>query len=133
MPRPSLRTMLQTIACLPAGAHSADPLLTAWSSTRICSEGNRLVAEGKLHKAQLAARETRYFATEALRDMFVVAHTPRRPTQPTARGLRWRANAGPRALWSADAVAFVPEGLVIQRGPSHPPRFSEHTFAFVHG
>lgn len=122
----SLRSMLLTLSCLPSGAHSSDPLLTAWSSTQI----NNQAARCKLFKAKLRTREVRWFLTAELRDAFVASHTP----APRPFGLRWGTPAGARrALWAADAEAIVPPGLVIQKCPSHAPRFSEHRFAFVHG
>ncbi len=123
-----IRSILRTLATGLAGVHSSHPDLAAWGSAAIGTQARKLAAKGELFGATIGTREVRYFTTPAARASFVAAHTPR--PRGWRKGLMWGAVG--RAPWADDAPTVIPEGLVIQHGPSHPPRDQAHTFSFVH-
>jgi hypothetical protein len=125
----NLSEQIRTLASRPQGFHSSDLLLTGRSTTQLGNAANQLVRRGQLFKASLHRTESRYFATPEAREAYIVAHKPRANTKRT--GLMWRAAGA--APWAADAKPVVTERTVFTRCPSAPPRFREHTFAFVHG
>ena len=123
---PSLTALLRTLAAARVGVHSSHPALAAWPLASIGAAAHRLAARGELFFARIGTREARFFATADDRTDFVAAHTAR--VRPRALGISWRC-----AQWEPDAEPVTPPDLVIQYGPCHPLRFSEHRFAFIHG
>ena len=87
-----------------------------------------LVSKGVLFSLRLGHRSALYFASKEARDAYLSLP---KTTAPKMMGKKDKSKG--RAQWAPDAVAVIPKGLKVQYGPSHPPRFTEMTFKFVHG
>lgn len=91
----------------------------------------RLARAGAVYRVKLDAKNVRFFKHVGLRDAFIKKSDAALSVDPHRRAYVKPHTVSAR--WPEDAVAIVPKGLVIQHGPSHPPRFEEIEFPFVHG
>jgi hypothetical protein len=141
----NLTDMIRQLADRPRGVHSSDPALAQWNTTQIGCAAKKLVNRGELHLAKVSHKYVRYFADAAAAEAYVAAlhetvrarrtHAAIRATETAGKygvGLK-QSDHTHRAPWSADAPAVETERTVFTRCPSHPPRFQERVFSFVHG
>jgi hypothetical protein len=128
---PGIRAILRELAKHPGGVHSSNAALSEWSVAQICVQGRRLVSLGQLFSTKVTHRHVRYFDTAANRDRFVQQLVERNRRAPGVRA-KDSVTLGGSAPWPADAPAVRPPGLKVIDCPSHPPRYQEHVFPFVH-
>lgn len=109
-----------------SGMHSSD--LPDVKSSHVSNAVARLTKKGLLYRVIYHRRHVRYFTNPAAASMARERVCARERAKPEIK----LQDLG-RASWTVNEPAILPPHIVVQYGPSHPPRFREYVLPFVHG
>lgn len=138
---PTIREKILAAAAQPHGTRAGE--LPGVTANSMHTQISVLVAAGKIHRLQVAPRNVRFFTDVDAMNAYVYDPSVLRAlekrsapilgapaTAKPSNGLKPLRVAAP---WGKDAKVTVPEHVKVQYGPSHPPKFKEIEFSFVHG